>query len=73
MVCDEHAELHVTVLHVLVPGKSCSHHAKCVSMTNELKAIGKSECDHWCVLHWTLVTAKLKFDPVHAYLDFEKR
>ena len=43
MVYDEHAELHVPVLHVLITGKLCACCAKCVSMTSELKTTGKSE------------------------------
>ena len=27
---------------------------------------------HWHAFHWTIVAAKLKFDPVHSCLDFEK-
>ena len=74
MVHDEQVELHVPVLCVLVTDKSCAHHTLIVLLTNELNTntIGISEWVCWHVFHWTLVTAKLKFDPACVYLDFEK-
>ena len=74
MVYDEQLELHAPALHVLVTGKLCTHYALIDLLTNELNinTIGKSEWVYWHAFHWTLVTAKLKFDPACVYLDFEK-